>query len=73
MTPEKLERLRACIQEAASILYEETNAANLQDFESLELTVRQHFLDYIGPEMALFLSSKSLAADGENSASLKAV
>jgi len=42
MTPEKLQRLQACLEEAASILYEETSASELQDLESIEKAVRAH-------------------------------
>lgn len=40
MTQEKQARLQACLQELASILYEETNPAQLNNLESIEKTVR---------------------------------
>ena len=58
MTPEKLQRLQACLQEAASILYEETPDSELQNLESIEKAVRGHWLEWVGPQVALFLSSK---------------
>jgi len=58
MTPEKAQRLKACIQESAAILYEETNAKELTTLESIEKTVRQQMLEHVSPKIALFLSSK---------------
>ncbi len=36
MTPERQARLQVCLQELAAILYEETNAAELTNLESIE-------------------------------------
>ena len=58
MTPEKQERLQACLQELAALLYEETNNSELADLESIEKTVRQQMLEQVSPQIALFLSSK---------------
>jgi hypothetical protein len=58
MTPEKAQRLKACIQEIAAILYEETNAKELTTLESIEKTVRKQMLEHVSPQIALFLSSK---------------
>lgn len=58
MTPEKQERLQACLQELAAILYEETNHAELTDLESIEKTVRTQMLEHVSPQIALFLSNK---------------
>lgn len=58
MNPEKLQRLQACLEEAASILYEETPASELQDLESIEKAVRAHLLQRVGPSVAIFLSGK---------------
>ncbi len=58
MTPEKQARLQVCLQEVASILYEETNSAELTNLESIEKTVRSQMLEYVSPQIALFLSNK---------------
>lgn len=58
MTPEKQERLKACLQDLATLLYEETDKSELTDLESIEKTVRQQMLEHVGPEIALFLSRK---------------
>lgn len=58
MTPEKQARLQACLQELATILYEETNPTELKNLESIEKIVRQQMLEHISPQIALFLSSR---------------
>ena len=60
MTPEKAQRLQACIQEIATTLYEETSTNQLTNLESIEKTVRQQILEHVSPQIALFLSSNSL-------------
>ena len=58
MTPEESQRLQACLVEATAILYRNTPASELTTFESLEKAVRTHLLEQVGPQTALFLSSK---------------
>ena len=59
MTPEQQARLKACIREAASILYE-ARAEEMQTLEDIERTVRAQVLSEVAPEIGIFLSSKSL-------------
>lgn len=59
MTPEESQRLEACIQEAAAILYCNTPKNELTSLESIEKTVRQQILQHVSPKIALFLSDKS--------------
>jgi hypothetical protein len=58
MNPEKASRLNACIQEIATILYEETSGKELLTLEDIEKTVRNQMLKHVSPNVALFLSSK---------------
>lgn len=58
MTPEKQERLKVCLQELATLLYEETDKSKLNDLESIEKTVRSVILKQVSPNIALFLSNK---------------
>lgn len=58
MTTDKQERIEACIQELAVLLYEETDKSQLQDLESIEKTVRRQILERVSPEIAIFLSNK---------------
>ncbi len=57
MTPEDQERLRACTQEIAEILYRNSDKAVLKTLEGIERTVRQQMLEQVSPDVALFLST----------------
>lgn len=59
MTPEDSQRLEACLLEAAEILYQNTPAYEMTNFESLEKVVRTKMLEQVSPKIALFLSNKS--------------
>jgi hypothetical protein len=58
MTPEKQERLKICLQELATLLYEETDHSKLNNLESIEKTVRSVILEQVSPNIALFLLNK---------------
>jgi ornithine cyclodeaminase/alanine dehydrogenase-like protein (mu-crystallin family) len=58
MTPDQQARLKACIREAASILYE-AREQEMQTLEEIERTVREQVLKEVAPEIGNFLSSKS--------------
>jgi hypothetical protein len=58
MNPDKQERLKACLREVATLLYEEADKSNLTDLESIEKTVRAQVLEHVSPEIALFLLKK---------------
>ena len=57
MTPEEQERLQACTQEIAEILYRNSDKQVLKTLEGIEQTVRQQMLEHVSPEVALFLSN----------------
>ena len=59
MNSQKQERLQACLQEVAQILYEESDPKTIEDMEGIEKTVRAHLLEQVGPQIGNFLSSKS--------------
>jgi hypothetical protein len=58
ITPDKQERIEACIQELAAILYEEADKSQILNLEGIEKTVRQQVLEHVSPNIALFLSNK---------------
>jgi hypothetical protein len=58
MTPQKQERMKACIQELAALLYEEADKSKLIDLEGIEKTVRQQMLEHVSPNIAIFLSNR---------------
>jgi hypothetical protein len=57
MMPEETARLKACTAEIAAILQRHSDPANLADLAGIEQTVRQQMLEYVSPEVALFLSA----------------
>jgi hypothetical protein len=60
MTPEEQERLQACTQEIAEILYDNSDKAGLKTLEEIEQTVRQQMLKHVSSEIAFFLSTMKL-------------
>ena len=58
MNQEKQERIKACLQELSTLLYEEADKSKLTDLEGIEKTVRSQILELVSPEIALFLSNK---------------
>ena len=58
MTPEKQARLKACLTELATLLYEQTDKSKLTNLENIEKTVRTQMLSQVSPEIALFLLNK---------------
>ena len=59
MNQEKQERIKACLQELSTLLYEEADKSKLTDLEGIEKTVRSQVLKLVSPEIALFLSNKN--------------
>jgi len=58
MNEAQQERLKACLKELATLLYEETDKNQLANLEGIEKTVRSQMLEYVSPEIALFLLNK---------------
>lgn len=58
MTPEEKQRLDACVQEIASILYKNTSPEEIETFEGIETTVRDQVLEHVSPKISFFLSQK---------------
>lgn len=61
MKQDKQERLKACLEELATLLYEEADKSKLTDLEGIEKTVRSQILELVSPEIALFLSQNKQA------------
>ncbi len=58
MTPQEKQELKQHLAKISEILLKNTSPDKLKDFESIELTIREHFLEEIGPEIADFFSKK---------------
>ena len=54
MTPSDNQELQAHVLAIAEILYRNTDQAQLQDFEQIEATVRQHMLTQVSPRIGEF-------------------
>lgn len=54
MKPEERERLKACHDEIAQILYRNSPPESLEDLESIEQHLRQQWLEVMGPDIAFF-------------------
>jgi hypothetical protein len=52
MTPEEEKTLRQAAETIADILYNNTPKEQVQDFEGIELALRDHWLQTLGPELA---------------------
>lgn len=61
MTPQEKQELKQHLAKISEIFLKNTSADKLKDFESIELTIREHFLEEIGPEIANFFSREQLA------------
>lgn len=61
MTPEEVQRLQACTQEIAQILYRNPQSSELVSLESIEKSVRRQMLEHVSSEIAVFLSKQPQA------------
>lgn len=60
MTSSEEARVRECARQLAGIFYRNTPSDKCQTFEDIEQVVREHLLESIEPDLALFLSNKKL-------------
>ncbi|EDX70840.1 hypothetical protein MC7420_7054 [Coleofasciculus chthonoplastes PCC 7420] len=59
---ERLE-LEACLRRASEILYNNSDTDSLETLADIEITVRNQILEYVSPQIALFLSPKKPKPD----------
>lgn len=55
MTPEEQAIVKDRLREVAEILYRNTSSEALKTFETIELSVREHLLETVAPELGNFL------------------
>lgn len=66
MDADKLQQIQAHARAIAALLYDETAAEQLTTFEGIEAAIRGQILEYVSPEIGLFLSPQPAApAAGE--------
>ena len=58
MTPEEQQKIKINLQQIAEILYKNTPVDNLQSFESVELSVREHLIETVAPEISGFFLNR---------------
>ncbi len=58
MSPEDQQALAAHSREIARILHRNAPKNDIKTFEGIEKTIRGQLLDYVNPEIALFLSKQ---------------
>ncbi|MCT7964706.1 hypothetical protein NG791_28945 [Laspinema sp. D1] len=58
MNSEDRERLKACHDEIAQILYRNSPPESLENLENIEEHLRQQWLEVMGPDIAFFLSKQ---------------
>lgn len=61
MNSEKAAQLKIHLHAIAKLLYEESDPANLQTPEGIEMTVRQQIQTHASPELGHFVSTQRLA------------
>ena len=54
MTPEEHQKLKYHLKEISKLLYADTPSEQLKDFESIELSAREHLLKTVGPYIGDF-------------------
>jgi len=69
MNPSETARVKECVREIAEILYRYPPPEKCQTLDGIEKTIREHWLETVGPEMAFFLSSRRLRPAKEKSES----
>ena len=58
MTPEKEALLAQHLEAIAALLYEEAEPEQVKSLSKIEATIREQTLEYITPQLGIFLSSK---------------
>lgn len=73
MTPEEAQTVQAHVEAIAAILYANTDPANIKTLEGIELSVRQHMLETVSPQIGVFLSVQARKQQQVESVASKAV
>lgn len=58
MNPEALQQIESHVKKIAFILYQNTDHKKLKTLEGIEHAVRQQVLEYVSPQISVFLSAK---------------
>ena len=58
MTPEEQATIKENLKQVAEVLYKNTASEELTSFETIELSIREHLLETVGPEISNFFTSQ---------------
>jgi len=75
MDASKAEQIKAHARAIAKLLYEETEVSNpesLETFEGIEVALRDHIVEHIGPELGEFFVKQQRAAQPDAAGRSKA-
>lgn len=67
MTPEEQSLINQKLKEVAEILYRNTPQRELETFETIELSVREHLLTEVAPKIGEFFSARQEGQKQEES------
>ena len=67
MTPEEQAVVQEKLREVSEILYKNTPSEELKTFETIELSIREHLLETVAPEISNFFSTQQEAKKQEES------
>jgi hypothetical protein len=73
MTPEEQIIIQEKLREVAEILYKNTPSESLETFETVELSVREHLLETVAPEIGEFFLTQQEDQKQEESEKSKPV
>ena len=73
MTPEEQANIKEHLRKVAEILYKNTRSTELTRFETIELTVREHIMETVGPEIGDFFTSQQVETPREENEKFKPV
>jgi len=66
MTPQEKQKVQEHLREVAKILLHNTPIEKQQDFESMELSVREHLLETVAPEISNFFLTQEQVSEQLN-------
>ena len=73
MTPEEQATVKENLRQVAEILYKNTSSAELTSFETIELSVREHLQETVGPEISNFFITQQAETPREEKEKYKPV
>ena len=73
MTPEEQAKVKEHLRQVAEILYKNTSSTELTRFETIELSIREHLQETVGPEISNFFTSRQEETQQEEKEKFKPV